>query len=779
LSLVNGYKTAKEKEHADKLRAGATKAFLDIYEPWIRRLTHTKVHLVLGSRENVEDTDNGNLYIDYNTQKSPDLTSEEEDNTTQLLSPAFQSMQAEINNLLRSRSSQPLDPEEGKRLRCLLRAVMPQGLAKLDGELRTLSQRARLAPLTGQEAIDYITTSDQWKDEYYSWLDEFTNKGVRLKRRGPGESPPSSASNIMFLQITSPSEVDDGSTDLPSLSVRVQLRQTLLNRFLSDDTSLTPLEQQQGRNLLHSFWKRTGDALHQEWLDRLYQEQNMTRSEAVAEESTILHAVVEAQLRNSFTSFVGKVIGTPQRLRLIFVEVQPEVFSIVLSPLASIDAIRDDEVLENIIDSSTTLFDKDGKVPNPLKLALKQFLPLAQKVQDLRMMASAPPLTDSELEKVGALFQPLPDASAGTMQDDMKALWHRLAVHGRLATADEDRLRDLSVKQLWMIWGSRNPDIRNSTLQYVNQPDRIGKLVNPKPGSTQMPPPTIDPPTEADMLDLEITVNDLIRKFQNDRKSMSNLEWWKLQWLLRPLNPPKLRIVDRQLQELRAKRYGLEINERLKFDEFYEHFNQLFYEWMQQIDRFGKLLDSWWFDRTAMQQLFIHAKLWEQAEKADRHRESGSHHADEILESKADETATTAEDIKDPALRAQQENVQLLRQFADSYEGKYQDRLLLEHMPPHLRSLYDEINSLRDRTHHTPVTLTESVRLRTVTMDFVRDHINWISGLTVKEQFHTRYPARLTFPLSQNRLKPSEAWLSTSVPRPSEEEFKGLRLSLG
>lgn len=753
LRLLNGYSSGEEQARADQNRADATKAFLDIYEPWIRRLTNTGVHLVLGSGDNLEDIDNGVLYVHYTKAPNLDQTSDEEDDTTYLLSPAFRSMQTEINDLLRSRSSRSLDLDEEKRLRCLLRAVMPQGLARLDGALRTLAQQARSGPLSPQDMIDYFTVSEWWRDEYYSWLNEFTKKGVRLKMRASGESPPPPTSNIMFLQISASTEIPNDPTDSPSLPDHVQMRQELLNCFLSGDSSLDSNEELECARYLYSFWRPTVDVVCQNWMDRLYQEYKIQPRETEGEASTRLQAVVEAQLRNSFSCFLGRTIGSPQKLHLRFVEVQPEAFSIVLAPLKYDGAIENENMLKDIINNALTLVDADNKIPKPLDLALKEFLPLAQKVRDLQTSLSAPALTEEERKQVETFLQPLSYPSIITMEKEVQTLWQYLVIHRHLSRVDQERLKDLSVKQMWVIWGSRNPDIRDSTLQSVNQPDPVGTLLNPEPGATRPRPPTIDPPTEADIVNLEIMVNGLIENFTKSRSSMTTLEWSKIKWLLGPLNPPKLRNIDRQMRQLVSKS-GLDFNESLKLSEFEKQYNILFYGWMEKIENFGKLLDSWWFNRMTMQQLFICTRMWEMATKTDAEDKSNTqaHHDAPDSTDILDETLAGPKVTKDPTTRAQQENVELLRLFTENYEGGYQNRLLLENMPPPLKSLYEEIDGLRDRSRSSPLELVESVRLRTVTRDFVRDHMNWISGLTVRRNLHT-FPYWTNFNMQAEQIQ--------------------------
>jgi hypothetical protein len=729
--------SAEEKIHKDRNKAIATKTFIDIYEPWIRRLMQSGVRIVLGSKDNVENNDDGTLYMNYKRKPDTDhssaedntseYSSNEEDNTTELLSPDLREIQDEINELLRFRRSRPLNLVEEKRLRCLLRAVMPQGLARLDDMVRSIGQVARGRHLSEHEVTHYFIETDRWRDSYYGWVDEFTKTGIRIKQRVTGEPFPPPTSNVMFLQLP-PEQLPNDSSETASLPVHIQTTQDLLNDLLSGKVIVTKDQKRECENYIYSLWKPVGDNIRGRWFNKLYTEYNIKPHDTLKSVSTRLQAVVEAQILNSFSAFLEQVVHGPQEMRLEFVETRPETFTVVLDLGQAQDTVQNDTMLKDIINNALTIKGKDNTVPEALDRALKEFLPLAHKVRTLQTPPSAEPLTDAEREQVEGLLQPLSKDDVATMEKGITKLWQDLAIKGRLSKADQDRLKDLSVQQMWYMWASMNPELRDSTIAAVYQPEPVQSLLNPmRHGAVPTDPPEIDPPTEAEVLHLEAKINSLLDKLRNNW--LTAIEKDQLEWLLRPLSPPSLRNLDRQIQGLRWKSVGpggLDTNESLKLAGFQTDLSKLFHRWIERIESFETLLNGWWFNPAIMQELFIHARQWDDAMK-----EATKYGAETETKAPSKTNKNTAGQ-KDDRLRIQHENFELLRHFTENFEGSYHDKLLLEHMDPPLKALYEEIQSLRDMARSKRLEFDESLRLRIVTQDFVRDHMNWVASLTVR-----------------------------------------------
>ena len=727
-----------EKAYEDQRKATATKTFIDVYEPWLRRLTQSGVHIVLGSKDNVEDNNDGILYMNCKRKPNSDIdtTSEkplhEEDNTTELLPPDLQNIQDEINNLLRLRRSRDLDLSEEKRLRCLLRILMPKGLGRLDDVVRSIGEIARSRCLSEHEATRYFIEADWWRDDYYGWLSEFTKTGIRIKQSDIGEPFPPATSNIMFLQLA-PDQLPNESSETPSLPLHIQKAQDLLNRFLSGKVDITKVQKEECESYLYSFWRPIGEDIRQRWYDNLSSKYRIKPHGGLVSEPTRFQAVVEAQILNSFSAFLEQVMGRgSQKLRLKFIETQPETFTLVLDSGQSEDNVQSDTMLRDVINNVLTIQSEGSIVFDVLNRALEEFLRLARKIRPFQTESSTKPLTDAEREQVRGLVQPLSTDGVAIMENEITKLWQDSSTKGNVSKADQDRLHDLSVRQMWYMWASMNPGIRDLLpIESMPQPEPLQTLLNPMlHGAVQPDPPDIDPPTEADIRDLEATIDDLLDKYRNNW--LTAIEKSQFEWLLRPLSPPELQNLDKQIQDLRWKSVRplrLDTNESLKLVAFQADLRQLFHQWISQIKSFETLLNGWWFNPGVMQQLFIHARQWDDA-MADAVKYGLE--TDPKAPGEPHKNASRQNDLR---LRIEHENYELLRQFAENFEGSGHAKLLLEHMDPPLKALHEEIQSLRDRARSSPLQFDESLRLRIVTQDFVRDHMNWVASLTVRNIF--------------------------------------------
>ena len=534
----------------------------------------------------------------------------------------------------------------------------------------------------------------------------------------------------MYLQAAIPEESPDDLAPPSSLPVHIRQKEDLLNRFLSGDNKLTPEEQDECRRHLFTFWKPVGDEMRERWMDKLYLEQGIKPNAIEERISSRVVAAVEAQIRNSFSSFIQRILGE-QKLELRIVEVCPETFDIMLAPLDSPGAARYQTMLESVMEEARRFA---GVEIGQLKDARRKFFPLALKVRNVNNL-SAPPLTEEERKLVENLLQPLSENSIALMEEEITTLLQRRSSMGGLERPDQRNLTELFVKQLWYMWATMNPEIRDSVLEKVQNPDPIGVLLKPMlPGAKPRPHQTIDPPTEADIVDLEIMMNNLLAKFRDGTLDPER-EGQKLDYLLQPLMDPSLMNLINQIVSLQWKAVspaGLTTNENLKLTEFMSQFGTQFLQWKIDISGFGVLLDKWWWDPEAIQQVFENAWKWKEATKdtpydTDTQSNVGSvSHVTPPLSMQV---------IEDDTLRHQFEVRQLLNQFAEEFEGIQYDRLLLAHMDAPLAELYQEIQELRDSAANGPLTLEESLRLREATGDFVRDHMAWYSGLEVRNKF--------------------------------------------
>ena len=184
----------------------------------------------------------------------------------------------------------------------------------------------------------------------------------------------------------------------------------------------------------------------------------------------------------------------------------------------------------------------------------------------------------------------------------------------------------------------------------------------------------------------------------------------------------------------------------MKLDAFLDQLAEEFGEWVDGITNFGELLAKLWFNRAVMKSVYTNFWLWNEAVR-ELDKSSAAYSRQQSAE-RTVEIVAAALEICDPKLRSDHDNIELLRQFAETYEGNYGDRLLLQHLTVGLKDLYEEIRGLRDRAQDVPLTLNENLRLRLLTEDFMRDHMIWYSALPVR-----------SIPSVKNLC----AWLKTSI----------------
>jgi hypothetical protein len=744
----------EEKNYNIRKQNEALRIFLDLYEPWIKRLEMTKIHLVLGSKDkNLEDNVDGMLYVDYRGATA-DQTSDVE-NTTRRLSPEWRKIETEINDLLGLRRSRALTLAEEKRLRSLLRVIMPSGLASDDDHLRLLSQKARTGPLSAEMVVEYVLASDRWRDDYYSWLDEFAGKGVRLQQPVSGEVlSPSLHSDIMVIRVESPDQIPDDSMETADLPFHIKARQDLLDRFLA----AIPLELEEIDNChiyVLSLWRPYYEEISDQWETEIFHEYNVEPYSISSVKSTRLQAAAFAQMSTSFRVFLKRVRSGSQKLRLAFVETQPETFSIELVQVKTENAIQDEDMLRHVINSTATIAETQGRVHKVLHAALKEFFALSSKVSRRQSSSSAPPLTDEELQRAQSFLKPLSTEKYFVIEREIVRLLEGLSATEVLSWLEKKSLKDLCVKQMWYAWGIHYPEIQSYWLDPVNEPDFVGYTVNPtSPGAIKASPPATDPPTKAELDAVLDEVNRLFDKHAH--RMLQGRDGDHLKHVLLPLMPVNLRNVERQMQKLQCKSIspeGLTANEGLKFAEFQTQFATLLEEWTTSFNNFDALLNTVWSDHKAMENFYIAAVSWDKATKAsDEERSIRTRSVDKndgrsaefrpitpvsAVSSPPANSVTQIKSppiIKDETLRDHQENREVLRLFTENYEGNFQDRLLLAHMDLPLQELYEQIYALRDRERSSNLTFDETRRLRTVTEEFARDYVLWYSRLTVRER---------------------------------------------
>ena len=516
--------TGDERKQDEESQNRAVQAFLNLYEPWIRKLSGKEVTLSLTAGEKpFKCEEDCTIYVPYERDGT---IPQEADNTTPLLSPEFQRIQSTINRLLAARITRPLTLVEEKQLRSMLRAVMPRSLENLDTEVRDLSSIVRSTQLQGRELVDYMRLAERWSFEYNEWVDDFAKKGVRLKKFVSGDPRPlPSTSNVMYLEIEDHTRIVDDSTETTPLPKHIEHREDMLNEFLRGERSFDSSEKRYYQNYLRAFWKTHSEHLVQERLQLFTQRWNLGLG--WREGSSRFHAAFLALKRNSFSAFMNRLSRWRPPLKLKFVEVRPEDFR--LEPLSGGEERRLNDTLNN--DDGLAL------LTTP---AFQEFLELAIKLHRIHSAQAQAPLSEDEQVRVRTLLQPLSFTEIDEMDLGIKVLLEINATDETLNAAQEAMLHSLYSKQLWNVWGSMNPEVRDSVLETVRQPDPIEILLEPMlPGATHPALVDLDPPTIDDVVELETTMNDLLLKRRNGIHS--GLDAQKTWWLFRPLSPAHLR----------------------------------------------------------------------------------------------------------------------------------------------------------------------------------------------------------------------------------------------
>ena len=758
LDMVSPANVADQEGYVKRKRREAYRRFLDLYAPWITRIESTQVHLTLGSKDNnVEDNFDGTLYVDY--QPAPVEQILDGDITPRRLAPEWQKIEDETNDLLQSRNSRPLTLAEEKRLRALLRVVMPGGLVNSDDKLRSLSQQVRSGHVSRDVLFEYSDALDRWSIEYYKWLDEISPKGIRLHEAGPGAPfSPSPKSNAMLIRIDSTDKIPDDSTENTGVPMLFKMRESLVNRYISGDSTLTLEKMIQCDNLIHQVWDRFGEDARRQWHAKLYAEYNVEPYSITSMTSTRIQAAVAAQLDTAFGAFVERVRRGSERLRLEFVETRPDDFILMPAPVSS-DGVPSNEELLNQFVVETMNINHTSRGRSILSRALEEFFSLTAKVE------SRSSLTIEERRRVVALLTPLSEDQVSRLLRGILRLWADLADNRLLSRNDQSRLIDLTVTQIWHFWGDINPAIRSSVYQYYPieyqlKPPSPG-IPGPSPGTT----PVVDPPTEAEM---DAVINNISTAFDKYKSGVVHgREAEYLKHVLLPLLPTGLKNLQRQGKRLcrkRATSKRLTTIESLKISELQPYFDHKFRQWINPAKSFNDVLNSPWRDPQALRELYSLAKVWEggiASTDADRSNATTSANKNSeglLLFPNLEDTAGSSEGrtfaptttvsappadavkhkqasavIKDDTLRDHQEIRELLRQFTEYYEESVLDRLLLDHMPPPLQELYEEILSLRDRERSSHLEFDETQRLRSLAEDFATDYMAWYSGLTVRE----------------------------------------------
>lgn len=648
-----------------------------------------------------------------------DLTEDPEDD----LPTRFKRYQVDINYLLKRRQVKPqssdrtsLSWEENDRLRQLLRIVMDPTMAQVDDELRALDQRSRVELLHGEELTDFLSKSETWHSWYNEWIDSFSHDGIKLKIMKEVTQRRSHESGIKFIWP------EHEQVLLPRGHIRtIPLHVKLLTQEFNTALRARKLTDEE-HDILYMKFLPLITATYQHELERFgaFYLHRLGPGPVNQDEMAIIVRCMEIlalkiiweRLKEAATRGTGASIQ-------IFEPVRGEL-RIRLVSAESVDA------MENKAGTS------QAKPPLPMVFVFS--LPQFNQAKNEYLQLSAKArrgahLTVRERAELLRLLKPVPkEEQQKQMKEAVKLV--RKVFEGKELAAEESRnAKEIMSRILWQQSGKVSADVAERVFPELRPLRSIQNLLSPiVPGTVQTNPALEAEPTEAEIRELGIELNTLLRRTRN--RTITDQEGRILDYILRPLITDNLRGLNEQIinSSSTRRRPGrvivgshpdgiLNARQGLLYVELQNQWQKEFQKWKAALTKSGVVIDKWFYEPDDISNVVARFRELKEAIK----REPA------LLRS-------TNSGLNGPHRQILQDVFSSLERYVT--ESDFTDaegRLMLGHLPTYLAKLRDTLFDHRRilNAQKELLSLSKSVSLNLLEHEFIDRYMAWYNSVMV------------------------------------------------
>ncbi|KAN0122968.1 hypothetical protein V8E51_001294 [Hyaloscypha variabilis] len=488
--------------------------------------------------------------------------------------------------------------DESDVLLGLFEPLLPPYLADLDVKLRALDEKARREMLTQPEITDWNDLWRAWNRGYESWLNRFPLEGIAIDKGDQIENP----AGVLRLKKEDPLGLRSISR-LRNLPVHFKYRENWVNTLILDRAQIIGTSRRQLDQILAPLFRPILEKfrnLVQDYTQRRICHRSARDSEDLA--------FIEATISLSQALLKERIFKLKPMCKFRFLEPIPGQIVIdaidssgyVIFPVPKTEeAIIAQQLFNQVCppyldDGKIRFHDLVFRIRMDTALSLEDLYFLKQNIADISMMRYSVHITRtiSLLETVSNQ-----EADANEIQKALADALERVCWK-RLMKAHYDL-----AKKIWDILGNPILPIRNPVIATRRLPG----------ASPLSPPPLVAPPNEVEVKELEIEINNLLR---GEKIKMVNKEQQqKLNYLLRALLPPRLRLLKNRIDNLDRKylaKDGLDVRDSLELTGVQDQFEPQFEHWKQSISDLGLVLDHWLSTPGAIAEVYSRARQWKE-----------------------------------------------------------------------------------------------------------------------------------------------------------------------
>lgn len=516
----------------------------------------------------------------------------------------FQRYQSEINQLLKKRKllaqspdQMPLSWKENDRLRQLLHLAMDPVMAKLDDELREMDDNSRADVLQGEELTSFLNRLELWHARYNEWIDSFPDDGIQL--RGLNEETPQYVHEpgVKLVDIRNDRLLPPKFRNR-GLPRHVEWMTHGFNKALRAK-NLTQLEQdalfRQYLPLITATYREHLSDLRRDYLATLFPESSRPKKKS---RLSLEHRALLDCVRHKFLKSIWKAlrqIATKSRETGTVIEIYEPLRGELRIRVVTADtqAAADDES-----DTSDVkmLVPKESLTNLPgFDEAKAEYLQLVEKLQ-------AGTMTAKERTKIKRLLNPLSETELSAQDTETGDLMSKYFDGEAWSDTETAHAKELILRSLWQQFGRNSGGVVERTFPELSSKKSLETLLE----STrhQRPPLNDRPPTEAEVREMGIVINNLLQK--NWKGKITQTETTTLDYLLRPFVNDRLRELDRQMETLNLKPSAtdqettpyqedpdLNARQSLHLIELESQWAREFPTWKSQIPEFGLIINEW------------------------------------------------------------------------------------------------------------------------------------------------------------------------------------------
>jgi hypothetical protein len=708
------------------------KSFVALYAQWLRELQRysrdkwLKIH-VWDSGDLASESFvglEGRLYFSKPLTTNNGKIRFGSDTSSDSLATRFRRYETEINYLLKRRRVPPPTPDqtslswkENDRLRQLLHLVMNPVVAKADDELREIDELSRSDILQGEELTSYLSKLEAWQAKYNKWIDAFPDEGIELHPLDKDTPRDNDGSGVRFVYVG-----NDQLLPPAFRSNRVPLHVQRMTRDFNAALrarNLTNLEQKavfaQYTPLIKVTYREDINALREIFFRQHFPD-NVNPNNKVPPNSeiiAILKCVEDLALKTVWERL--RQLARSGRRTGTSIEIYEQLRGELRIRLKSADspATSDDESgTANVARPISKV--SDILIPG-LSDARAEFVPLAEKLRHGHN------ITDEERAKIVQHFQ-LSENDHPTEIEDAIVLILKVFDGKPLTDVEQAHAKKLMLRFLWRNFANVSPEVVERACPELRPVIPVEALLDPvrAPGAIHTAPPLSPAPTEAEVREVGIELNNLLQKFRD--ATISDQEDRVLDYLLRPLGNPRLRELDRQIENLALISRsadantippyidtGLNPRQSVHLVELQTQWAREFEKWKANLPRYGVIFDEWYSEPDVIPSVMRRYRAV---------REALSH-----------------PQVHDPRTQNPLEIFLTLKRYiTDSTFSDIEGKLFLERLPDDIAGLRDVLfRSRRDlEARNRKLSLSESLSLNLLEHVFVTRYMAWYNAVPVR-----------------------------------------------